>query len=323
MRRRDVIALISGFIAAPLTVAAQQPGRLYRIGVLSPDDPVPGLLEGVREGLRSLGYIEGQHVAIELRNAGGQSARLAPLADELIRLKIDVILAVNTPAVQAAKNATADIPIIMTRVADPVTTGLVASLSRPGGNVTGLSFIPDALSAKRLQLLKELLPGITRVAALWYAANPGADAIVREMEVASPPLGLELLRAPVQSAADLGAAFRTMTKGSVQAILVVDDAFITRYRADILGLAAQHRLPVSAMWKDFAQAGALVAYGPSSVMYRRAAYYIDRILKGANPADLPIEQPTGLDLILNLRAAKALGIAIPPSLLALADEVIE
>jgi putative ABC transport system substrate-binding protein len=323
MRRRDVIALISGFIAAPLTVAAQQPGRLYRIGVLSPDDPVPGLLEGVREGLRSLGYVEGQHIAIELRNAGGQSAQLAPMAEELIRLRVDVILAVNTPAVQAAKNATTDIPIIMTRVADPVTTGLVASLSRPGGNVTGLSFIPDALSAKRLQLLKELLPGITRVAALWYAANPGAATIVREMEAASPQLGLELLRVPVQGTADLGAAFRAMMDGGTQAILVVDDAFITKCRADILGLAIQHRLPVSAMWKDFAEAGALVAYGPSSVMYYRAAHYIDKILKGATPADLPVEQPTDLDLIVNLRAAKALGIAIPPSLLALADEVIE
>lgn len=319
-----IVTLVVMIVAIPLVAEAEQAGRVYRIGVLSPEVPPPGLLEGFQEGLRELGYVEGRNITIELRNAGGKNERLAALADDLIRLKVDVILAVNTPAAQAAKNATATIPIVMTRIADPVKSGLVPSLSHPGGNLTGLTFIPNELGGKQLQLLKEILPRISRVAALWNADNPGSTIHVTEMEPAATQLGLQLLRLPVRAPSDFLGAFQAAAQGRAEALFVQDDAMVTKHRVQILNLAAKNSLPVISLYKDFPEAGGLIAYGASPpAIYRRAAYYVDRILKGAKPRDLPIEQPTKFDLVINLKTAKVLGLTIPPSVLFRADHVIE
>jgi len=246
------------------------------------------------------------------------------LANELVRLKVDVIVAINTTSVQAAKKASATIPIVMTRIADPVKSGLVGNLSRPGGNITGLSFTVDELSGKRLALLKDTLPSVSRVAVLWHEPNPGADIAVGAIKAASRELGLELLLLPMHGPADLIGAFQAATRGRVQALIVIDDVVTTQHRVEILNLAATHNLAVISQYKAFAEVGALLAYGPSlSAMYRRTAYYVDRILKGANAGDLPVEQSTKFDLVINLKTAKALGVTIPPLLLAHADEVIE
>ncbi|HET7382589.1 MAG TPA: ABC transporter substrate-binding protein [Pseudolabrys sp.] len=325
MQRREFITLLGGAaIAWPLGARAQQAVKLYRIGILSPELPPPGFLEAFRQGLRELGYVEGQNIAFEVRSAEGYSQRLAPLANLLVELKVDVVLGINTPSVQAAKKASATIPIVMTRIADPVKSGLVPSLSRPGGNVTGLSFMVDELSGKQLALLKEAFPSVSRVAVLWYEANPGADIAVGAIKAASRELGLQLLLLPVHKPADLIAAFQAAARGRVEALIVVDDVVTTQHRVEILNLAATHSLAVVSQYRAFAEAGALLAYGPNtSAMYRRAAYYVDRILKGANAGDLPVEQPIKFDLVINLKTAKALGVTIPPSLLARADEVIE
>jgi putative ABC transport system substrate-binding protein len=324
MRRREFITLLGGAAAWSLAAQAQQAVKLHRIGILSPDLPPPGFLEAFRQGLRELGYVEGQNIAFEVRSAEGYGQRLAALANELVRLKVDVIVAINTPSVQAAKKASATIPIVMTRIADPVKSGLVTSLSRPGGNITGLSFLVDELSGKRLALLKEALPSVSRVAVLWYEPNPGADIAVGAIKAASRALGLGLLLLPVNGPADLIGAFQAATRGRVDALVVIEDVVATQHRVEILNLAATHSLAVIGQYKAFADAGALLAYGPSpSAMYRRTAYYVDRILKGATAGDLPVEQPTKFDLVINLKTAKALGVTIPPSLLARADEVIE
>jgi|SoiMethySBSTD1v2_1073268.scaffolds.fasta_scaffold15519_3 putative tryptophan/tyrosine transport system substrate-binding protein len=325
LRRREFIALLIGTLVAwSHSALAQQTVKHYRIGILSPDLPPPGFLEAFRQGLGELGYVEGQDVAFEVRSAEGYSQRLAALANHLVELKVNVIIAINTPSVQAARKASATIPIVMTRVADPVKSGLVSSLSRPGGNITGLSFRVDELSGKRLALLKEASPSVSRVAVLWFEPNPGADIAVGAIKAASRELGLQLLLLPVLGPADLIGAFEAATRGRVEALIVVDDVVATQHRVEILSLATAHSLAVVSQYKAFAEAGALLAYGPStSAMYRRAAYYVDRILKGANVGDLPVEQPTKFDLVVNLKTAKALGLAIPPSLLARADEVIE
>jgi putative ABC transport system substrate-binding protein len=323
--RRELITLLGGAaVAWPLTAGAQQPVKLYRIGILSPDLPPPGFLEAFRQGLRELGYVEGQNIAFEIRSAEGYSQRLAPLANHLVELKVDVIVAVNTPSVQAAKRASATIPIVMIRIADPVKSGLVRSLSKPGGNITGLSFMVDELSGKRLALLKEAFPSVSRVAVLSYEPNPGSDIAVGAIKAASRELGLGLLLLPVQGPADLVGAFQAAARGRAEALIVIDDVVTTQHRVEILNLAATHSLAVISQYPAFAEAGALLAYGPNtSSMYRRAAYYVDRILKGADAGDLPVEQPTKFDLVINLNTAKALGVTIPSSLLARADEVIE
>ncbi|MGB8611548.1 MAG: ABC transporter substrate-binding protein, partial [Pseudolabrys sp.] len=277
-----------------------------------------------RQGLRELGYVEGQNIAFEIRSAEGYGQRLAALANHLVELKVDVIVAVNTQSVQAAKKASTTIPIVMTRIADPVKSGLVRSLSEPGGNITGLSFMVDELSGKRLALLKEAFPSVSRVAVLWHEANPGADIAVGAIKAASRELGLQLLLLPVHGSADLVGAFQAAARGRVEALIVIDDVVTTQHRVEILNLAATHSLAVVSQYRAFAEAGALLAYGPNtSTMYRRAAYYVDRILKGADAGDLPVEQATKFNLAINLKTAKALGVTIQPSLLARADEVIE
>jgi len=328
MDRRQFVRLMTGAtVAWPLSARGQtapQSVKLYRIGVLSPERPPAGLIEAFRQGLREFGYVEGQSIALEMRDAEGDSQQLAVFATELVERKVDVILAVNTPAVQAAKKATTTIPIIMTRLADPVKSGLVESLSRPGGNITGLSFMSDELGGKRLALLKEALPGVTRVAALWYDGNAGATIAVDAMRAPSQQLGLKLQLLPIHEPADLIEVFQSANASRVEALILVDDAVITSHRVEILGWAAKHFVAIVSLYKPFAEAGALIAYGPSALaMYRRAGYYVDRILKGANPGDLPVEQPSKFDFVINLKTAKALGVEIPPSLLARADEVIE
>lgn len=310
-------------LAAPLAAMTQPLKAARRVGVLA-QDLQPGLLETFSDALGKLGYVEGKGISIELRNAAGQNERLPALAQELVRLKVDVIVAVNTPAAQAAKNATRTIPVVVMRVADPVKSGLVASLAHPGGNVTGVSFMPDALGPKGVELLRETLPKISRMAALYQGNNAGAIVIVNEVVRKGEQLGLEFIRLPVQDPSDYEGAFEAASRAGSQALFVMDDGAITKRRRQILDLAAKHHLPVVSIYRDFAQSGGLIAYGPSlDAVYRRAAAYVDMLLKGKAASDLPVEQPTKFDLVVNLKAAKALGIAIPQAVLLRADEVIQ
>jgi len=320
LTRRELLAILAGgLLAAPLGADAQT----TRIGLLT-QDLQPGLLEIFRDELKRLGHADGRNITIEVRNAFGRSDRLPALVEELLQLKVAVIVAVNTPAAQAAKKATSTVPIVVMRVADPVAQGLVASLARPGGNVTGLSFMPDELGAKGLEMLHETLPGITRVASIYKADNPGALLVVTETERRSAQFGLHFLRLPVRDSADLPGAIQTATRARTEALFVMDDGAMTKHRKQLLELATRHSLPVVSIYKDFAEAGGFIAYGPSlPVMYRGGAGYVDRILKGAKPEGLPVEQPTKFDLLINLKTAKALGLTIPPSVLQRADQVID
>ena len=275
------------------------------------------------QGLSELGYIEGQNIVFEIRSAEGYGQQLTILADQLVKSKVDVILAVNTPSVQAARKASTTIPIVMMRTADPVKSGLVTSLSRPGGNITGLSSMVDELIGKRLALLKEALPNISKVAVLWYVPNPGSDLAVDAMKAPSRDLGLKLTLLPVHGPDELIGAFETTSRGQVEALILIEDSVATKNRVEILSLAAKNSLAVVSQYKAFAEGGAILAYGPNpSAMYHRAAYYVDRILKGVSAGDLPVEAPSKFDLVINLKTAKALGVTIPHSLLIRADEVI-
>ena len=325
MRRREALQVLCGAAATlPFAAYAQQANApAHRIGVLA-QDLQPGLLETFRDELRKLGYVEGASIRIELRNAAGRNDRLPALAEELLRLKVEVIVAVNTPAAQAAKQATQTIPIVMMRVADPVKSGLVTDLARPGANVTGLSFMPDALGPKGVELLHEMLPHITRMAALYQGDNAGAMVIVDEVVRKGKNLGLKFVRIPVHDPMEFPDAFKTATGANCEALFVMDDGAITEHRQAILELAATYALPVVSIYKDFARSGALIAYGPNlDIVYRRAAHFVDKLIKGTQASDLPVEQPVIFDLVLNLRTAKTLGIAIPQSVLIRADEVIE
>ena len=318
-----IVTLALGLLVATLSAHAQQAPQVHRIGVLLYDGAPPGLLETFREGLYDLGYVEGKNITFELRNASRKREQLATLADQLVQRKVDVILAVNTPSALAAKETTTTIPIVITRIADPVQSGLVASLARPGGNVTGLSFMQPEYNAKRLELLREILPGLSRVAVLFNANNQGAALNAAGLERASAQLGLAFLPLPVSGPSDFAGAFQAATRAGAEALDVIDDTALTHHRAQILRLAAKHALPVGSMYKDFAMAGGLFAYGPNtSAIYRRMAYYVDRILQGAKPADLPVEQPTQFDLVINLKTAKQLGVTFPPTILYRADTVI-
>jgi ABC-type uncharacterized transport system substrate-binding protein len=324
MRRREFIILLGGAAATwPLVATAQQARSVRLIGVLA-QDIQPGLLETFRDELHKLGYVEGKTIGIEVRNAAGKSEQLPALANDLLQLKVNVIVAVNTPAAKAAKRATKSVPIVIMRVADPVKSGLVANLARPGGNVTGLSFMPDVLGAKGIELLREALPKISRLGALYEGHNSGAVVVVNAVESRGTQLGLQVMLLPVGDSKDYASVFDTAARARIEALFVMDDGAITKQRRQILDLAAKHSLPVVAIYKDFALAGALIAYGPRlSIIYRRAADYVDKILKGKVASDLPVEQPDRFDLYVNLKTAKVLGLTIPPSLLMRADEVIE
>ncbi len=318
-----ITALAVGLLAAPLLVGAQQPAKVPRVGILrdvtpspGPDDPFPEF----RQGLRELGYVEGQNIVLEYRSAEGKPERLPALAAELVRLKVDLIVAVFTPAALAAKNASTTIPIVFI-AGDPLGSGLVPSLARPGGNITGVTNIFRELSPKRLQLLKEVVPKVSRVGVLFTRTNPLQVTSWTETENAAKSLGVTLQAMRVEGPKDLESAFEAARKGRVGALVVLArEAGIQRAAV----LSARARLPAISPIREFAEAGGLMAYGVNfHDLFRRAATYVDKILKGAKPADLPVEQPTRFELVVNLKTAKALGLTIPQSILIRADQVIQ
>ena len=325
--RRLICAISLAMLLAPLVAAAQQPEKVPRIGYFSAGSPsgAPHLLEAFRKGLRELGWVEDKNIVIDYRFAEGRSDRLPDLAAELVRLKVDIIVAVPTPAAAAAKNATETIPIVMINVGDPVGLGLIASLARPGGNVTGLSFgVGMETVSKGLELLKETVPKVRRVAILSNPANPSHPLAIREVKVAARSLGLQLQLLEARGPNEFDGAFAAMAKERVGALLVVADSIFILHRTRLADLAARSRLPAAYGVRENVEAGGLMSYGPSvRDLFRRAATFVDKILKGAKPADLPVEQPTKFELVINLKTAKALGLTIPPSVLIRADEVIQ
>ena len=319
---RATLALALGLFLAPLAADAQQPGKAYRIGVLATTHWPP--FDSFRAGLRELGYIEGQNMAIEYRWAEQRTTLFPNLAADLVRLQVDVIVTWGTPAAQAAKTATSTIPIVMASIGDAVGTGLVTSLAHPGGNITGQSALNPELEGKRLELLKEAVPTASRLAALWHPANPIAALLLKETQVAAQQLGLQVQAVEVHSPIDLEGAFAAMALQHADALVVVPDAFFVLNRTRVAELAIHHRLPAIYQYAEHVHAGGLIAYGPNyHELFRRAATYVDKILKGAKPADLPVERPMKFDLFINLKTAKALGLTMPPILLFQADEVIQ
>jgi putative ABC transport system substrate-binding protein len=324
-RRRFLLTSLAGALAAPLAGEAQQVGKVRRIGILigSSASFIAPYIETFRQALRGLGYLEGQNIAIEYRYAEGNYERLPVLAAELVRLKVDIIVTEGTPPSRAAKQATTTIPIIMTVTGDPVATGLVANLARPGGNLTGASFFFPEIAAKRQELLKEAVPAVSRVTLIWNPANPGAELAVKAIEAAAKKLGIAVQHVKVQAPADLGGALSAISK-SRESLLILEDALINPYSSQIASLATRTCLPTIFGLTTFAEAGGLMAYGPNrGEMWRRAATFVDKILRGARPGELPVEQSTRFDLVINLKTAKTLGLTIPPSLLARADQVID
>ncbi len=284
----------------------------------------PRFLQAFRQGLRELGYVEGQNIAIEFRWAEGKYDRLPGLAAELVRLKVNVIVASGPPAIQAAKQATETIPIVMAAIADAVAAGFVASLARPGGNITGLSLMLPELVGKQLELLKEVVPKVSRVALLGNPANPPYAQQVRQAQDAARALGVRLQPLEARDPSEIDKAFAAITTERADAVIVLPDTVLLDHRTRIADHAVRRRLPTVSGQSEQAEGGGLLAYGPSiSDGVRRAATYVDKILKGAKPADLPVEQPTKFELVINLKTAKALGLTIPPSLLQRADEVIQ
>jgi putative tryptophan/tyrosine transport system substrate-binding protein len=324
MKRRHFIALLGGAAAAwPLAARAQRPNGTWRIGILAfgPADS-PSLLP-FHQGLRDLGYVEGQNLLVEHREYGSRREHLADLAAELVKWKADVILAFGSEATRATRQASATIPIVMTST-NPLGLGFIASLARPGGNVTGLSLMGPDISGKRLQLLQEIVPSLAKVALLWDPGDPGAEFSVKETQAAAEALSLKLQVLEIRSSNDLATAFEAAAQGGAKAVIPLPAPIMAPNMKRIAELALGHGLATMYFNDDLPKAGGLASYGVSlAAVNRRAAFYVDRILKGANPADLPVEQPTKLDLIINLKTAKALGLTVPPTLLALADEVIE
>jgi putative ABC transport system substrate-binding protein len=326
-RRRFLLTSLAGVLATPLAAEAQQPSKMARVGYLEFGSAAPGTphLEAFRRGLRELGWIESQNIAIEVRYAEGKQDRLAEFAADLVRLKVDVIFASATPAALAAKQATTTIPIVIGFVADPVGSGLVPRLARPRGNITGWTHLAGLeLNAKRLEILKEAIPEATRIGALWNPANPIHEPSLRVIEAAAQRLKVQLHPKGVQDPHELEGAFSAMAQERLQGLTVPPDGMFLVHRARIIELAAKHRIPTMYGVRELARAGGLMAYGVNlPEMYRHGALFVDRILRGAKPADLPVEQPTKFELVINLKTAKALGLTIPPSLLARADQIIE
>jgi putative tryptophan/tyrosine transport system substrate-binding protein len=322
--RSAAVVLLLASIAAPLAVGAQQPERLYRIGMLERTSTAVNAanVDGFRQGMQELGYSEGRTFVIEYRSSDGRDDRYALLAAELVRLRVDLIVTRGTPAALAAKQATATIPVVMTGTGDPVGQGIVASLPRPGGNVTGLSAQVTDIYAKRVQLFKELVPRAVRVAALLNMSNPSIPPAWKEVATSAQALGMQSQLLDVRKLEDLAPAFASAMRQRADGLVVGLDTLTQANQRLIVDLAAKHRLP--AVYASMEFAGGLVVYGVNYPdHYRRAASFVDRILKGASPADLPIEQPTKFDLILNLKTAKALGLTVPTSLLVRSDQVIQ
>lgn len=312
------LAICAVFLALSFPLRAQQTKKVPRIGILPPG-PISErvhLWEAFRQGLRELGYVEGQNITLVFPSGEVKPERLPHLAAELVNLKVDVIVAAATVAVQAAKEATKTIPIVMPIAADPVGTGLVASLARPGGNVTGLTTIASDLSGKRLELLKEVVPRLSRVAVLSNPTSANVPPQMRETEVTARALAVQLQRLEVRGPDDFDRVFQAATKERAGALITLDDAFVFTQRTRIVKLAAKNRLPAIYGFREFVDAGGLMSYAANlSDMYRRAATYVDKILKGAKPADLPVEQPMKFEFIINLKAAKHIALTIPPNVL--------
>jgi putative tryptophan/tyrosine transport system substrate-binding protein len=328
LRLAVAIPLLLAGLLSPVAAVAQTAAKVFRIGLLGSSSPTAPeasrIWEGFFQRLRELGYVEGQNILIEGRFYGDRSERLPALAAELVRLKVDVIVAQGPPAPEAAQRATSTIPIVMTVHQDPVGSGLVASLARPGRNVTGLSLLSTELVGKRLQLLKDAVPGLSRVAVLLDPTHPAATLQLREAEVAARSLKVQLQVLEARAPGDFAGAFSAMTNGRAGGLILLGGLMFFVERTRIVELAAQHHLPAIYAAKENAEAGGLMAYGPNlRESYRRAATYVDKILKGAKPAELPIERPTKFELVINMKTAKALGLTIPQSVLARADEVIE
>jgi len=305
---------------------AQQPKKIPRIGLLFTNFPSTNVAreEAFRQGLRDLGYVEGKNIFIEYRYAEGKQDRFPGLAAELVRLKVDVIVSTGPATTHAVKEATATIPIVMAQVNDPVGNGFVASLARPGGNITGLSTLAPELSGKRLELLKEIVPGLSRVAVFGASTIPGNAQALRETELAGGAFGVKLQYLDVLASKDIDTAFRTATKGRADAVLTLQNAVLFSQRTQTADLAVKSRLPVMYDNREYVEYGGLTSYSANITdLFRRAATYVDKILKGAKPANLPVEQPKKFELIINLKAAKQIGLTIPPNVLARADKVIK
>jgi putative ABC transport system substrate-binding protein len=321
-RRELLIAL--GALAASLIANAQQPDKVYRIGFLALTSGPDVADLAFRDQLRTLGYVEGRNLTIEFRRADGNEARLHEMAAELVRLKVDVIVTRSTFVAIAAKRATSTIPVVMANSADPIAAGVVASLAHPGGNVTGISQISPAISGKRLQLLHEIVPKSTRFAVLVWKDSPTRAFFVREVREAARQMGIALVVREINKPEEIAPAFGAMKRERTQALIVQVTPFTTNNRKQIAELAMQQRLPSMFEIRDAVDSGGLISYGAKlTEMFRRAAFYVDRILKGAKPADLPVEQPTKFELVVNMKTAKAMGLTIPQSVLLQADEVIE
>ena len=325
MERRVFISSIAGgLLAVPLAAEAQQAGKVSRIGFVRGSAPPAAEVEAFRQGLRELGYIEGKNLDILFRWAEGRDERLPSLVAELIQLNVDLIVSSAPAATRAAKEATTTIPIVMVTVADPVAFGFVRSLARPGGNITGFAFQHPELSGKRLALLKETIPKLSRVAVLWNADNPYKAVDMKEVKAAAAGLGVMLQSLAVRGVEGFDSAFEAARHGRAGCIITLEDPFTITHRARIVELARKHRMPALYGRRVYVDAGGLMSYGPDPIdQYRRAAIYVDRILNGTKPSDLPVEQPTKFELAVNLKTAKALGLTIPPSLLLRADQVIE
>ncbi len=325
-RRTFLLAFALVILPGTFAAEAQVPAKVPRVGYVFAQTSSEGhsRWEAARQGLRELGYVEGQNVALVIRWAEGRYERLPELVAELVRLKVDVLVVATTPGNLAAKTATQTIPVVMVGVGDPVGSGLVASLARPGGNLTGLSLLNPEISGKRLQLLKEVLPRVSRVAVLTNPGNPIHAVFWQETQEAARKLRVQLQAVEVRSPEDFEGAFRAATQGRAGALLAFDDSLTNSYPSRVVALAAKRRLPAMYGFREFPDAGGLISYGTNiSDHFRRTATYVDKILKGAKPADLPVEQPTRFELVINLKTAKALGLTIPQTVLIRADQVIQ
>jgi len=323
MRRRDFVALLSGgAVALPLRTFAQQSGKTWRMGFIA--QGYERFYDALFEGLRELGYAEGKNLVVERRYAEGHAERFQEFAAEMVRLKVDVIVVTTTPAALAVKTATATIPVVFPNAISPVESGVVESLAHPGGNVTGGAAQTAALSTKRLAILKEVIPGLSRGAVLWNAANPALAYPWRQTQSAAGELGVALQSLEVRVPTDIESAFAMMVADRPDALIVLQDALTLQHRKEIIDFTIQKRLPGMFVAKEWVVVGGLMSYGENLAdMYRRGAYFVDKVLKGAKPAYLPVEQVTKFELILNLKTAKAMELTIPAAFLATADEVIE
>jgi putative tryptophan/tyrosine transport system substrate-binding protein len=320
-----IFAIAFTFVFGGAVAHAQQPAKVPRIGYLSAASPsaIAALTEAFRQGLREHGYVEGKNIVIEYRSAEGKPDRLPALAAELVRLKVDAIVTAGSTSTRSAKEATSTIPIVMGFDNDPVGSGFVASLARPGGNITGLSSLSPEISGKRLELLKDIVPRLSRVAVLGTSVQPGNAQMLKETELAAGAFGVQLQYLDVQGPKDIELVFRAASNGRAHAILVLSSPVLFSKRTQVSDLAAKNRLPAVYPQTEWIEDGGLMTYGASIPdLFRRAATYVDKILKGAKPAELPVEQPTKFELVINLKTAKQIGLTIPPTVLARADRVI-